>query len=113
MVRGPLRCAGARTASGGAAEVLGRDRVEELAELLHLVLLLVRDGDARFFQHVLAGEDDAPVRRARAMESDGRALTSTPLEKTRSAKKMPSRRAVMLTVRSWTSKASSTSRKRS
>src|SRR5690242_12577610 len=33
-------------ASGGTPEVLGRDVVEELAELLHLVLLLVRDRDA-------------------------------------------------------------------
>src|SRR5205823_3202743 len=56
---------------------------------------------------------DAPVRSASAIESDGRALTSFPLEKMRSAKKMPSRSAVILTVFSCTPSASSTSRNRS
>src|ERR1700737_78665 len=43
--------------SGGPAEVLGRDGVEKLAELLDLVFLLVRDGHARLVQDLLAGED--------------------------------------------------------
>ena len=55
----------------------------------------------------------APVRRASAIESDGRALTSLPLEKIRSAKKIPSRSAVMFTVVSRMSRAASTSRIRS
>src|SRR5215472_682697 len=46
--------------SGGAAEVLGRDVVEELAELLDLVFLLVRDRDARLVQYLLVGEDRRP-----------------------------------------------------
>src|SRR3954453_7929562 len=36
-----------RSGAGRVLEVLGVDVVEELAELLDLVLLLVRDGDAR------------------------------------------------------------------
>ena len=42
-----------------------------------------------------------PVRRASAIESDGRALTSTPSPSTRVAKKMPSRTSVI-----WTSASS-------
>src|SRR5262245_16459163 len=41
-------------------EALGRDLVEELAELLHLVLLLVRDRDARVVQHPVAPVDRRP-----------------------------------------------------
>src|SRR5690606_2998674 len=40
-----------------AAEVLRGDRVEELAELLDLVLLLVRDDEPGFFQDALLGVD--------------------------------------------------------
>src|SRR6266699_513311 len=46
--------------SGGPAEVLGRDGVEELPELLDfrfVVFLLLRDGHARLVQDLLAGED--------------------------------------------------------
>jgi len=43
--------------SGSPAEVLGRDRVEKLPELLDLVFLLVGDGHARLVQDLVAGED--------------------------------------------------------
>src|ERR1700722_13106265 len=43
--------------SGGPAEVLRGNRVQELAELLDLVLLLVGDGHARLVQDLVAGED--------------------------------------------------------
>src|SRR5215471_11223536 len=67
----------ARGRSGGPAEVLGRDGVEELPELLDfrfVVFLLLRDGHARLVQDLLAGEDLRPgaqrqrdrVRRPRA-----------------------------------------------
>src|ERR1700730_4845756 len=49
-----------RSRSGGPAEVLGRDGVEELPELLDfgfVVFLLLRDGHARLVQDFLAGED--------------------------------------------------------
>ena len=68
-----------------AAEVLRRDLVEELAELLDLVLLLVRDLMPASSRTSSAPKIGAPVRRARAMASDGRALTSTPPAKTSSA----------------------------
>src|SRR5690606_29623653 len=73
--------AGAPEASLAAgAEVLGRDLVEELAELLHLVLLLVRDGDARVVQHALAAVD----RRARAQrQRDGVRRTGADLDSAR------------------------------
>src|SRR6516165_8029475 len=48
------------TGSGGPAEVLRADRVEEFAELLDLVLLLVRDRDAGLIQDLLGGEDRGP-----------------------------------------------------
>jgi len=77
------------------AEILRGDGVEEFPELLDLVFLFIRDGHAHLVQDLLAGEDlragaqgqrnRAPVRRASAIESDGRALTSAPLEKIRSA----------------------------
>src|SRR5271166_1585493 len=54
------RPARAGSGSGGPAEVLGRDRVEELPELLDFaffVLLFVRDGHARLVQDLLAGEN--------------------------------------------------------
>src|SRR5690606_8921033 len=54
---GELRSEGWGGGLSGAAEVLRGDRVEELAELLHFVLLLVGDGDAGLFEDVLAGED--------------------------------------------------------
>src|SRR5215467_5269667 len=44
-------------ASRRSAEVLGTDRVEELAELLDLVLLLVRDRHTGLVQDLLGGED--------------------------------------------------------
>ena len=71
--------------SRGPAEVLRADRVEELAELLDLVFLLVRDRHTGLIQISSAAKIEAPVRSARAIESDGRALTSLPLEKMRSA----------------------------
>src|SRR5580700_5770331 len=45
------------TSSRGPAEVLRADRVEELAELLDLVFLLVRDRDPGLVQDFLGGED--------------------------------------------------------
>src|ERR687893_1694952 len=44
----------------GAPEVLGSDRVEELAELLDLVLLLVRDDQPGLGEHALLGVDGHP-----------------------------------------------------
>src|SRR5690606_14275458 len=44
----------------GAAEVLGRDRVEELAELLDLVFLLVRDDQSGLSEDALLGVDRHP-----------------------------------------------------
>src|ERR1700748_1759372 len=46
-----------REKSGGLAEVLRRDRVEELAELLDLVFLLVRDRDACLVEYFVSRED--------------------------------------------------------
>src|SRR3984885_3864697 len=43
--------------SGGLAEVLGRDLVEELPKLLDLVLLLVGDGDASLVEDLVGRED--------------------------------------------------------
>src|ERR1700735_5220 len=40
----------------GGAEIFRRYRVQELPELLYLVLLLVRDGDADLVEDLLAGE---------------------------------------------------------
>src|SRR5258708_6682106 len=72
--REPVRETRRTRPSRRAAEVLGRDRIEELAELLDLVFLLVRDRDARLVEDLLAGVDlrSGPqrkrdrVRRARA-----------------------------------------------
>ena len=44
-----------RTSGVSAPEVLGRDRVEELAELLDLVLLLVRDDQPGLLEHGVLG----------------------------------------------------------
>src|ERR1700746_1197391 len=60
---GPVPYQGAwrvRSRSGSPAEVLGRDGVEELPELLDfrlVVFRLLRDGHARLVQDLLAGED--------------------------------------------------------
>src|ERR1700750_89919 len=60
---GPVPYQGAwrvRSRSGSPAEVLGRDGVEELPELLDfrlVVFRLLRDGYARLVQDLLAGED--------------------------------------------------------
>src|SRR4051812_37734096 len=55
---GPFRPASGGTAGAGArAEVLRRYLVEELAELLDLVLLLVGDLDAHLVEQVLRAED--------------------------------------------------------
>src|SRR5690348_3989148 len=51
----PYRRSARPSAVGG--EVLGRDLVEELAELLDLVLLLVRDLDAGRVEHGVRAED--------------------------------------------------------
>ena len=53
-------------------EVLGRDLVEELAELLHLVLLLVGHRDAGLVEHLL-GADDLGARSAAPARSSPRA----------------------------------------
>src|SRR4029453_67166 len=65
---------GGAAGSGAGAEVLRRDLVEELAELLDLVLLLVGDLDAHLVEQVVGPVDrrtgadgDSPrVRRGRA-----------------------------------------------
>jgi hypothetical protein len=54
---GPLARALLILALGCAAEVFGGDGVEELAKLLDLVFLLVRDGHARLVEDLLAGVD--------------------------------------------------------
>src|SRR5215472_14501672 len=55
--RVPAGIAPVTLASGGAAEVLGRDRVEELTELLDLVLLLVGDRDAGLLEDFVSREN--------------------------------------------------------
>src|SRR5215475_3205061 len=55
-----LRLPAATDASSSTAEVFGRDVIEELAELLDLVLLLVRDRHACLIKYLVLGEDRRP-----------------------------------------------------
>ena len=65
-----------------ALEVLGGDVVQELAELLDLVLLLLGTASPAISRTSSSHTILVPVRSARAIESDGRALISTPEAKT-------------------------------
>src|SRR4051812_29352648 len=52
-----IRSSGRSTRAGTGAEVLGADVVQELAELLDLVLLLVRDLDPDLVEQCLGAVD--------------------------------------------------------
>src|SRR5215211_1933437 len=61
MTRGwPLQLLTSGAGAGARAEVLRGDLVEELAELLDLVLLLVGDLDADLVEQVLGSVDGSP-----------------------------------------------------
>ena len=53
----PTRSRGSGLVGSAALEVLGRDLVEELPELLDLVLLLVGHREAGLVEHVLGADD--------------------------------------------------------
>ena len=71
--------------SRSACEILRTHLLQEFAELLDLVLLLVRNDDAGLGEHLVGAADGAPTRSASAMESLGRAETRTPSPISRSA----------------------------
>ena len=92
-------CTGGQSAAGRVlAEVLRGDLVEELAELLHLVLVLVRHRDPAGLEH-LVGPDDPAARcagRARSRRTSA-SRRSRPPSKTSSAWKTLSRIAMIRT----------------
>src|SRR5262249_6804264 len=104
---------GGPAASGCPSEVLRTDGVQELAELLDFVFLLVRDRHPGLVQDLLTGEDrrTGPERERDRVRRPGAHFL--PVGEDEVGEEDTVRSAVMLTVFSWTPSASSTSRNRS